>query len=261
MDSVKVHGKVVPFGTLSSSGFGFKRQFGGGGTQTLDPNQPVPTNSGPVPVPLNLPAGVRSAVIDSGTTLVYGPQKDTDALYSAISGAFSWQGQYFFPQPAQGQSLGVSFTFGGVDYPIYDGDLVWQCATAAEWGMGSRVGSSRTTYCQGTIQAQSSGATDWLVGGAFMKNVYTVFRNDPQSIGFAPLSQAANIYYGTPWLPATSGGGNSSSSGGSNPSSGGGSGSNGGGGGVGFSPNAADRRTVVSAGAILAGVIVSISVL
>jgi len=32
---------------------------------------------------------------------------------------------------------------------------------------------------------------DWIVGGTFLKNVYSVFRSSPAAIGFAELSTAA----------------------------------------------------------------------
>jgi len=55
--------------------------------------------------------------------------------------------------------------------------------------------SSGSTTCVGAIinvgAPTGGGAPDWVVGGTFLKNVYSVFRYKPPTIGFAELSDAA----------------------------------------------------------------------
>ena len=43
----------------------------------------------------------------------------------------------------------------------------------------------------GTSITVGSGNPGWVVGDTFLKNVYTVFRAVPQSVGFAALSATA----------------------------------------------------------------------
>ena len=43
----------------------------------------------------------------------------------------------------------------------------------------------------GSSIGQGGGNPDWVVGGTFLKNVYSVFRSQPAAIGFAELSDTA----------------------------------------------------------------------
>lgn len=81
----------------------------------------------------------------------------------------------------------MSLTFGGIDYQISSQDFIIDqvsntyCLAAffiLELGSGSSP-----------IPGQSnSNQPTWVVGDSFLKNVYTVFRADPASVGFATLS-------------------------------------------------------------------------
>lgn len=257
MDGVKVGGKQVQLTALrttSSSGFGRRQGDSPLPSATMGgPDLPMPSN---YPMPASLPASSRLAVIDSGTTLIYVPAQDAEALYRAIPGSARVQGKYYFKQPPQGQSINLAFTFNGIDYPVYDGDLAWQCASASRLG----IARSQELYCEGTIQGQT-GAQDWLIGQAFMKNVYSVFRNEPMSVGFAKLADSANVVYGTPWLPASGpGAGSGSTASGSGSTNGvGSSGSNSGNSGSGSngSSGSGASRVAVSGGAAVAAVLAS----
>jgi cathepsin D len=46
-------------------------------------------------------------------------------------------------------------------------------------------------------------APSWIVGDTFLKNVYSVFRYDPPSIGFAKLSAVADSFSNLNSLPPT----------------------------------------------------------
>ena len=50
--------------------------------------------------------------------------------------------------------------------------------------------SSGSQYCVGALAGQDLGlgSNVWLLGDSFMKNVYTVFSFDQNSVGFATLS-------------------------------------------------------------------------
>jgi len=77
--------------------------------------------------------------------------------------------------------------FGGKSWPI----------NAKDMNLG-RVNTGGT-ICAGAIFdlnvgsniGQGGGSPSWVVGGTFLKNVYSVFRSQPAAIGFAELSDAA----------------------------------------------------------------------
>lgn len=50
--------------------------------------------------------------------------------------------------------------------------------------------SSGSQYCVGALAGQDLGlgSNVWLLGDSFMKNVYSVFSFDQNSVGFATLS-------------------------------------------------------------------------
>ncbi|KAL1407503.1 hypothetical protein Q8F55_006936 [Vanrija albida] len=133
-------------------------------------------------------AGVL-AVIDSGATGIYMPQAYVDAFYAAIPGAVPVtdaktgrpSGEYAVPCSTK---VPVLFRFGGPNQPAWSvsaADLLRSHAT------------SQPDLCFGTVQAG-----DWLLGAAFMKNVYTAFRYQPPQVGFAALATDYNYVKGKP---------------------------------------------------------------
>ena len=81
----------------------------------------------------------------------------------------------------------VSLTFGGINYQISSQDFI--------------IDQVSTNYCLAaffTLELNSgsspipgggnSNNPTWVVGDSFLKNVYTVFRAEPASVGFANLS-------------------------------------------------------------------------
>lgn len=161
-----------------------------------------------------LNTGNEPIVIDTGSTMNYFPASIVRTIFASIPGAIattgvdgSEDGMYALPCNSK---FAVSVQMGGVSYSISAADTIrTQLPASAVSGAGN------TRYCLANFAAG-----DWLLGAAFMKNVYTVFRINPPQIGFAALSDFAKK--------------------GENPGySGGSSNSNGGGGGVGFNPSGA----------------------
>lgn len=81
----------------------------------------------------------------------------------------------------------IGFEFGGIIYQISQSDL--------------NIGYSDSSglNCYGAISAIGSapdGSDQYIFGDAFLKNVYSVFRFDPPSIGFAQLNNPAAISQG-----------------------------------------------------------------
>jgi len=141
------------------------------------------------------------SAIDTGTTLIGGPTQDVAAIYAAVPGAApidTESGFYSFPCNTK---VEISLSFGGKLWPINSADM----------NLG-RV-STGSTQCVGGIFDLSLGSNivsgggnpNWVVGATFLKNVYSVYRADPPSIGFAQLSSAAG---GGSAAPTESGNGN-----------------------------------------------------
>ncbi|KAF8326697.1 aspartic peptidase domain-containing protein [Cantharellus anzutake] len=137
-----------------------------------------------------------SAAIDTGTSLIGGPSDRVAAFYAQVNGAQALTGDnagyWTYPCSAAPQ---VAFTFGGVSYSIKSDDF-------------SLPATQGSTDCIGSIfelNTSTGSPVDWIVGDSFMKNVYTVFRQSPASVGFATANQNAGG-----GNPTTSGTGTSS---------------------------------------------------
>ncbi|KAF8556433.1 acid protease [Imleria badia] len=132
---------------------------------------------------ISLPSGSGSyAAIDTGTTLVAGPASGIAAIYAQIPGSSPgtgpWEGFYSYPCTHE---VTVEISFGGPSWAISPADFQFQ-----------PVGAS-SDYCYGAFYSipTSSNLPQWIIGDTFLKNVYSVFRYDPPSVGFAALSQTA----------------------------------------------------------------------
>lgn len=127
------------------------------------------------------------AAIDTGTTLVGGPSDVIAQFYAAIpnsqAGTGDYDGYYIYPCDTD---VTATLAFGGSSWTISPKDFQLtqlshsQCLGAFfELDMGS-----------------GSSTPSWIVGDTFLKNVYSVFRYDPPSVGFANLSTTATSMNG-----------------------------------------------------------------
>ncbi|KAI0769774.1 protease [Trametes elegans] len=115
-------------------------------------------------------------IIDSGTTIIYGPPSQVATFYKSIPGSKIYDSDNgFYSFPCSSVPSNVAFSWGGKTWTI----------SAANFNFG-RVSS---TQCIGAIAGQDLGlgANVWLLGDSFMKNVYSVFSFDKNSVGFASL--------------------------------------------------------------------------
>jgi len=117
-------------------------------------------------------------IIDSGTTIMYGPPSAVQSLYAKVPGATlfdSSNGFYSFPCSSVPS---ISFSWGGKNWAI----------SAANFNLGSTQDGS--SNCVGALAAQDLGFGDnvWLLGDSFMKNVYSTFSLDKNAVGFAALA-------------------------------------------------------------------------
>ncbi|KAJ7252761.1 acid protease [Mycena haematopus] len=128
---------------------------------------------------ISVPSGEDSyAAIDTGTTLVGGPPDQIASIFAQIPdsqpGTGNYEGYYLYPCDT---SVTVTMSFGGSTWPVSPADFQLQSI-----GGGTCVGSFFTL-------TTGDSAPPWIVGDTFLKNVYSVFRFNPPSVGFASLSE------------------------------------------------------------------------
>lgn len=126
------------------------------------------------------------AAIDTGTTLIGGPSKDVAAIYNAIPGSQPLPqsgGLYAFPCKTQ---VAVTMSFGGKSWAINIADMI-----IAQVPQSSDCVGGIFDLSLGSNVPPDSGNPSWVVGDTFLKNVYSVFRSSPPSVGFAQLSAQA----------------------------------------------------------------------
>ncbi|KZT57709.1 acid protease [Calocera cornea HHB12733] len=121
-----------------------------------------------------------SAIIDTGTSLMGGPQALVDSIFASIPGSApgtdQLEGLYTYPCSP---TVTISVNFGGQDWQISSDDF--------------QIGQTSRTTCVGALMAVDlgQGAPSWILGDTFLKNVYAVFNYSPAQVGFAQLSSTA----------------------------------------------------------------------
>jgi len=76
--------------------------------------------------------------------------------------------------------------FGGKSWPIDSRDMSFgRVSTGSDLCLGG--------FFEFTPFSNNTGNPNWVVGIAFLKNVYSIFRYQPPAIGFAALSDARAV--------------------------------------------------------------------
>ncbi|KAH9938846.1 protease [Epithele typhae] len=114
-----------------------------------------------------------SAVIDSGTTFVYGPPAAVAKFYKSIEGAELWDernGLYSFPCDEAPSDAHFQFDQG------------WRTMSAESFSFGQ----IDETTCIGAIAGRDMGLGEdtWVLGDSFLKNVYTAFSFETNEVSF-----------------------------------------------------------------------------
>ncbi|EGO00413.1 hypothetical protein SERLA73DRAFT_180992 [Serpula lacrymans var. lacrymans S7.3] len=134
------------------------------------------------------------AAIDTGTTLVGGPSTDVKSIWAEITGsqALSPTGQYagMYSYPCS-IDVQVTISFGSNSWPINTADM-----NLGELGNGQCLGGI-FDLTAGSDAGTGQGNPGWVVGDTFLKNVYSVFRSNPPSVGFAQLADGLSASSGT----------------------------------------------------------------
>ncbi|TFK40258.1 aspartic peptidase A1 [Crucibulum laeve] len=103
----------------------------------------------------------RTAILDTGTTLIVAPATDAAAVHNLIPGSQS-DGQGGFTVPCT-TTASVALTFGGKSFAIEPQDIAFQPVDP----------NDPTGDCtSGITSGDVGGATEWLVGDVFLKNAY-----------------------------------------------------------------------------------------
>ena len=110
----------------------------------------------------------KTAIIDTGTSYILMPLNDAKALHAKLPGSLNHGETFTIPCNT---SLPIQFTFSKVSYDVLAKDYV---------GEPDKTGET----CRSKIEGrQAFGADTWVLGAAFLKNVYTVFDFDNHWIG------------------------------------------------------------------------------
>lgn len=121
----------------------------------------------------------RTAIIDTGTSLILLPPDDAYNLHLAIEGART-DGEAFAVPCDTNKTLDM--TFSGVTYKIPPIDWVGD-PTAPEG-----------QYCLSHIISRTiTGPNTWLMGDVFLKNVYSSFDFDNSRIGFGKRASPSGL--------------------------------------------------------------------
>ncbi|GJN87748.1 hypothetical protein Rhopal_000703-T1 [Rhodotorula paludigena] len=139
-----------------------------------------------------------NAAIDTGTTLIGGPRDVISRIYGQVEGAQPATGVYtgYYSYPCD-SNVTVSFTFGGITYDMEPADF-----NLGPFGVDTAT--NRSTCLGAFFDLNFSGGSriSWVIGAAFLKNVYSVYRASPPSVGFAlPPNSSAPIF---PSFPSNS---------------------------------------------------------
>jgi hypothetical protein len=118
----------------------------------------------------------RTAIVDTGTSFILMPPADAVKIHGTIPG-YKQDGETF-SVPCDTSAV-VQFTFNKQTYNI----------STSDW----RGGKLDTGLCRSNIVGrQTFGASQWLVGDVFLKNVYAVLDFDGKRVGLGVKSATAS---------------------------------------------------------------------
>ncbi|KAK4699975.1 hypothetical protein P7C70_g6278, partial [Phenoliferia sp. Uapishka_3] len=156
VDATKFNGSLTEFPNVNTQGF----WEGAMGDVTVDGTA--------------LGLSGRTAILDTGTTLIVAPAADAAAVHAAIPGSAS-DGQGGFTIPCT-STASVALSFGGKSFAINASDLTFLPTT------NNLQGDCVSGISSGSV----GGANEWLVGDVFLKNVYFATSVESNTIGLAP---------------------------------------------------------------------------
>ncbi|KIM39982.1 hypothetical protein M413DRAFT_19672 [Hebeloma cylindrosporum] len=118
----------------------------------------------------------RTAILDTGTTLLVVPAADAVTLHKQIQGAQS-DGQGGFTIPCT-TNASVALTFGGQEFTIDPRDMAFQPVDP---------NNPQGDCISGITSGSVGGAKEWLVGDVFLKNAYFSTDTSKNTVSLAKL--------------------------------------------------------------------------
>jgi len=127
--------------------------------------------------------GSGSAIVDTGTTLIYIPSSAYSKFLKDAGGTTdSSTGLARFSKEPTGT---VGFTIGGVSYTLTPSQYLIPSAQYSNFGLNSE-------YYYSWIGSGGSSGVDFIIGQKFLENYYAVFDTTNQRLGFATSTQDSN---------------------------------------------------------------------
>ncbi|KAJ7247450.1 aspartic peptidase domain-containing protein [Mycena rebaudengoi] len=139
---------------------------------------------------ITIPETSSLSTFDTTQSLIQGPTSEVATIWAAIPGSSgpTLDGYYHFPCNPE---VNITISFGGKAWPLNPADL------------SGGVVANDTSMCIGNIVGYLD-FEKWRFRTAFLRNVYSVYRQVPPSVGFAQLSPMAGGPSSTTPNPGTS---------------------------------------------------------
>mmetsp|Transcript_12549 Transcript_12549/g.21224 ORF Transcript_12549/g.21224 Transcript_12549/m.21224 type:complete len:350 (-) Transcript_12549:63-1112(-) len=119
-----------------------------------------------------------TAIVDSGTSLLVGPDDAVASITSALNATENFAGEYFVDCDADLPTMVVNLN--GIAYPLEGKDLILES------------GGECLLLIMG-LDLTGTGV-DWILGDVFMRKYYSVFDYTNKRVGFAPAVHAEGSF-------------------------------------------------------------------
>ncbi|KAF9978927.1 hypothetical protein BGZ73_008432 [Actinomortierella ambigua] len=140
-------------------------------------------------------------LVDTGTSLIIMPAEAANVFHGRIPQAQNVP-QVGWIIPCNTTAGDLNFTLGGQKFRVPQEELI----------VLFRIPGYQD-YCKSAVDVSPTGPTEWILGSAFLKNVYTVFDFRSRAIGFANPSNLYNSLTNITLLPNLFGLGSSNGTG------------------------------------------------
>ncbi|CAL1716742.1 unnamed protein product [Somion occarium] len=143
------------------------------------------TTVAPLPTYAAATNGFSLALLDVGTSGIFGPYQDVERMFSLIEGSrlVDTSGQWAVPCDSNST---IAFKFAQQSYVLQPTDYL----------IGPAAGDPNLCLSWPRAQPPSSDGIDWQLGATFLRTVYSIFslgidRKEPPMVGFYPLRNAS----------------------------------------------------------------------